>query len=606
MGRGSRGTVAEAVELSALTRGRRRWRMRVAAIAMSGGLILLSVFVAIFFGPLSVLPMSGGVLLNLWGFAWPILFIVSIVYRPKPWLATTAPAEEAGSGPLISILAPARNEEPVAEKLVRTYLDQDYANWQLLVIANNCTDKTAEVARWAAGGDPRVVVLECTFENGMKSDALNYALDFVNGDVILEMDADNHLPQGYLKTVADAFRDERVHAVQTQIRAGNARDNLLAAWQDLEFLAYSEVWNRGRATVGLPASIGGTGFAIRPEALKVVGGWHRELVEDFELHTRLVEKGIHVDYLGSATIYDEKPLSWSALINQRKRWVRGHLEVAVRRLPSKDRLGFMDELYLYSPALVAVSLFLFGLGYASLLFPGKIAGYLYFSPWIWFGCLLITFSATTAVAVRSKAWHLVPLVAPYVLFFTFHWVLVLLSAITPVRWSKTKTVHGVQAKKGLLPWLGFDTPQSTRVAAVVGIIAVAWLAPLVSGLRFAPSAFEAPLLQAGRPIAIAIAGAAGVSQGVVQGSVHDQYQKPIASATVTISNTLGVVARGRSNADGDFLMGQIQPGHYTVTVSSTGYQPASTEFDMPASGGVWVTATLALKGGGVIVMPIPY
>lgn len=577
-------------------------------VALGVGLVAYSIAVLLMFGPPSVLSLSGGVLLQLWGLVWPGLWLASMFWRPKRWPVPGAALAEDAEPPLITILAPARNEAPVAERLVRTYLEQDYTHWQLIVIANNCTDDTAELARRAAGGDPRVEVFECSFENGVKSDALNRAIPLAKGDVILEMDADNHLPQGYLGCVADAFADPEVQAVQTQIRAGNGRDNLLAAWQDLEFLVYSEVWNRGRATLGLAASIGGTGFAIRPDALRKMGGWSRDLVEDYELHTRLTEAGILVRYLGRVRIMDEKPVSWGALIQQRRRWIRGHLEVAMRRARNKNKMGFIDEIYLYSPVLTWISMCMFAMGYSSILFPNLIHGYAYFSPWFWFASLVTMMCAITLVVIRARDWYLLPHVPAYLMVFGFHWIVVFVIALFPVQWSHTKTVHGVSAKRGLLPWLGVDSWQSFRMGMLVLGIAIAWMTPLFNGLETAPPAKEAPILWGGRSIAYVAYAHGAEAAGSVSGTVRNHGGRPLEGADVTLTSLDGgEVTHALTPATGNFLFSGLATGRFRIDIAKAGLQPVSATFDVPVSRCVRVDVILVASGpSGVIIVPVPY
>ena len=590
---------------------RRRTRTGVVGAApyvtILGLLFIFAVMVQITLGPASVVSMTGGVLLHFWGLIWPILFVASAFWRIDRWPTEGAASDDGAKLPLITILAPARNEAPVVAKLVQTYLDQDYGHWQLLVLANNCTDDTADRARAAAQGDPRVEVLEMTFDNGVKSDALNRALPFAKGDVILEMDADNELPQGYLRVVADAFADPDVHAVQSQIRANNGRDNMLAAFQDLEFLVYSEVWNRGRAALGLCASIGGTGFAIRPWALERLGGWSRDLVEDYELHTRLVDEGIEVKYLGAIKIYDEKPVSWAALIRQRRRWIRGHLEVAARRSRSENRMGLIDEMYLYSPVVTFLSMVMFVMGWASVFFPEVIGGFAYFSPWFWLISLLEMIVAISIVVMRARDWYLLPFVVPYLLLFTYHWIIVFLLALFPVNWSATKTAHGVEAGDGFLAWLGVDSAASARSGLLVASIAIAWFLPLCTGLSSAPSPAQAPLLWGGASLAD-VAVAVGASAGTVEGVVRDKAGQPLPGATVGIANLdTGMSSNAVSTSDGTFAVASLPVGRYRVTISKDGLRPASVEFDLREGGSVRIDAVLVPSGGsGAIVIPRPY
>ena len=512
--------------------------------------------------------------------------------------------------PHITVLAPARNEEPVAERLVAQFRDQDYDNWRLIVIANNCTDGTARVAREAAAGDARITVLEATFQDGVKADALNFALDYVVGDVVLELDSDNQVPPDLLSSIAAAFSDPAVMAVQTQIRAYNARDGLLAAFQDLEFLIYSEIWNRGRAALGLGSSIGGTGFAARTQILKELGGWTRDLVEDFEMHTRLVAHGIHVTYLPWAHVFDEKPVTWDALVTQRKRWIRGHLEITARRAGAREKLGWIDQFYLFSPVFVALAMSLFVMGYLSLVFPRILSGYSYFSPWFWLVSLGIMVLAVTVTVSRARSWRLLAVgpAVPALLHVPLDGCFLCVDVPGLLGEIEDGPRCGNQGRAALMARhrrLAIRENRCRRVDHSYPVDASPFRRAEGGAL-----ALRGPVLQAGRSMAVALADAAearGIADGVVQGRVKNTNGGVISGADVYLTSGTGVTVRARTNSTGDFLFAGISAGSYLIEIQKSGYMSASTTFDMPADGGgMWVDATLSQGTGGVVVVPIPY
>lgn len=555
------------------------------------------------FGPASTLSIVGGALLVIFGSLWPFLWISSFFDKRK--IPTPEEARAAGSRPLISILAPARNEETVVDQMVIQMLEQTYDNWELFVIANNCTDTTADVARAAAGGDPRVVVYECKFDNGTKADALNRVLPKVNGEIVIQFDTDNTIEPHYLEEVTAAFADPDIHAVQTQIRAGNQREGLLAMLQDIEFLVYSEVFNRGRQAIGLGSSIGGTGFAVRTHIVREMGGWSRDLVEDFELHMRLVEKGIRVTYMRRVSVFDEKPLTWGALVRQRKRWVRGHLIISERRL-GRGGLGFIDQIYLYSPVFVALSMSLLVLGYVFWLAPAALDGYAYFSPMLWLISLLVTATAVSAAIVKARESHMLWLVPIYLLVFGFHWMTVFIAAMWPTTWGSSKTIHGVKAEHGVLHWLGIDGRESLVHMLLVCSISALWVTPLALGIVKQQGEFLPVLHYASRSVAVAKADASPLPNGVrVTGVVHERDGSPIEDATVRLTSKGGLVSTTTTFADGTFVFMDLPAGPYDIDVSKSGYQAASTSFLLPSIGYVWVDATLAPAGGGIGAVPVP-
>jgi cellulose synthase/poly-beta-1,6-N-acetylglucosamine synthase-like glycosyltransferase len=513
-----------------------------------------------------------------------------------------------GHRPLISVLAPARNEELVVGQMVTQMLRQTYEHWELFIIANNCTDRTAEVAREAAQGDSRVIVLEYTFENGMKADALNRALPKVNGEIVVEFDTDNGIDDDFMERVAAAFSDSSVEAVQTQILSSNTHEGLLAVLQDIEYMVYSEIFNRGREAMGLSSSIGGTGFAIRTRIIREMNGWSRALVEDFELFTRLVESGHKVSYLPYTGVWDEKPVSWNALVNQRKRWVRGHLKVTAQRF-GKGGFGVLDTLYLYAPLFVPLMLALLLIGYAFLLFPGLIDGYAYFSPVVWLSGLGVTWLATSWALVRSRRYRMLPWVPVYLLFFGFHWIVVFAAALAPVSWSATKTVHGAGNAKGILPWIGIDGARSVGIFVLVCFVSVLWVNPLIQGLAHLDQSSGQLIHYASNGESIAHAEASVVpaaDEYRVVGDVRDSGGATIEGATIVVRDTArGTTHSTTSDEYGNFGLRDVPVGRYEISVSMSGYDTARTTFELPQIGHVIVHARLAGSGGGISAIPVP-
>lgn len=601
----------------ALSTGRRVGRAVTSAL-LPLGLLVLAIVSAYVLEWTTALSLIGGILLIVLGAMWPILWLAAVVRRrmaafARPIETRQASAERGQTAalPRLSLLVPARNERAVIGRMVTQLVAQTHADFEAIIIVNNCADDTAAVARAVAGGDPRILVLEATFDRGVKADAVNFALPYAAGDVIVQLDADNVVGPDFLARLAEAFTDPATNAVQTAIRAANAEEGILPLLQDIEFLVYSDVFNAGRAALGRSSSIGGTGFAIRADIIRALGGWSRHLVEDFELHLRLARAGVKVGYLGDVTVYDEKPPTWGALINQRRRWIRGHLALsfspkAVAGLP------LMEVVYLYSPLGIALSLALLCLGYASTLLPGVVPPYAYLSPGFWLVSLLLTMTMLFFV-MRSRRHDasIIELLA-YVFLFGFHWVVVLLASMLPASWANTKTVHGEAARGGLLGYLGVDGVRSGAVALVTLSLAALWLAPLLGA--FATPEARSHLLspiESPRSSSVAVlsvienAQAAGTSS--LGGSVTSAADgTALGGATLTLVS--GSTRYAATTAtDGSFLIAVGKTGIYTLTASKAGYLNGSTTLTLGSGQAVNVSVLLSQQHGGVIyLVPVPY
>ena len=141
-----------------------------------------------------------------------------------------------GFNPRVAVLIPAYNEEKVIVRTIRSVLNSDYTNLHVIVIDDGSTDRTFEVAREAYAKDiaaGRVQVL--TKPNGGKAAALNYALERIDEEFYVGIDADTVIAMDAISKLIPHFEDERVGAVAGNAKVGN-RVNLWTRWQALEYI----------------------------------------------------------------------------------------------------------------------------------------------------------------------------------------------------------------------------------------------------------------------------------------------------------------------------------------------------------------------------------
>ena len=229
-----------------------------------------------------------------------------------------------------AILIAARNEEAVLPHLLDSIAAQDYPGTiHTFVVADNCTDRTAELAE-AHGA--RVFQRFNKHQIG-KGYALNYLLDHIDQsqyDAFLIFDADNLLEKDYVRQINrvaslgyDAFCGYR--------NAKNFGDNWLSAGYGLWYLHDSTHMNRSRMALSTTCAVNGTGFGFTRDLLERMGGWHFfTLTEDIEFTTWCATRGIRVGYCHDAILYDEQPTAFSVSVRQRTRWVQGGLQVSVK------------------------------------------------------------------------------------------------------------------------------------------------------------------------------------------------------------------------------------------------------------------------------------
>lgn len=230
------------------------------------------------------------------------------------------------------ILIPTRNEEKVVGKLIESIRSADYPQDKLdiFVIAHNCTDETARVAREAGA---RVYEYNNSAER-RKGYAMKYLVDRVNEeygvdsyDGFFVFDADNILDGQYFSKMNDAFvANDRKHIITSYRNSKNFGSNVMAAMYGLYFGYTCRFEARGRAVVGSGTRVAGTGFLINSKHFR--DGWNYfTLSEDTELTADCLLDNVKVIYCDDAIFYDEQPTTFRVMWNQRLRWAKGHLSV---------------------------------------------------------------------------------------------------------------------------------------------------------------------------------------------------------------------------------------------------------------------------------------
>jgi len=366
-------------------------------------------------------------------FIWIFMGFASFFYRKKPDKIKTSETIP------VVVLIPAHNEEGVIKNILFDLLNQHYKKMEIVVVAHNCTDKTAEIARSVL--DSRIHILEFNSIASGKALALNYGLKYIIGnklgEVIAQFDTDNRFHDPLLFNRAlSYFDDQNVDVIQGTLYTSNTYDSLLSFLQEVEYNVFSCISWQGRDALKLPCFLAGTGIFIRTSILEEVDGWSNSLVEDFELFTRLTLRKKKIIYADNVVIYDEKPITWSAVMKQRSRWVKGHLCV------TRDNIhkfgNWLDYLYRLSPLAVYawwisnfIYIYYFLTGQMSVL---NVSGVI----WVGWSLLFLLFMIATTWKKRGFKRTLV---LPIYWLFGFHWMLVSLYALGVRSWEETKTVH---------------------------------------------------------------------------------------------------------------------------------------------------------------------
>jgi peptidoglycan-N-acetylglucosamine deacetylase len=232
-----------------------------------------------------------------------------------------------GFNPRVAVLIPSYNEEKVIVRTIRSVLNSDYENLHIIVIDDGSKDRTAEVAREAyaheiATGHVQVLVKP----NGGKAAALNYALDRIEEDIYVGIDADTVIAADAISKLIPHFEDLEIGAVAGNAKVGN-RVNLWTRWQALEYITSQNFERRALDLFNVVTVVPGAIGAWRTAAVRAAGCYPVNTVaEDADLTMSLLEQGLKVVYEDRSLAFTEAPIDAKGLMRQRFRWSFGTLQ----------------------------------------------------------------------------------------------------------------------------------------------------------------------------------------------------------------------------------------------------------------------------------------
>jgi len=241
-------------------------------------------------------------------------------------------ADIDGQAKAVTVVIPAHNEASnLSPTLVSALASLAHAQalshqpHRIVVIADNCTDNTADIAR--AHG---VAVLERhdTSARG-KGHALHFAFTALADDAsagFVVIDADTRMPTDFIHHAARAL-GAGMACFQASYRVLNADDSLRTKWMQLALTGFNHLRLIARERLGLSVGILGNGFGLSKAALQSVPYTASSVVEDLEYHLRLVQAGLRVRYLADAEVRAEMPVQAEAAGTQRARWEGGRFQM---------------------------------------------------------------------------------------------------------------------------------------------------------------------------------------------------------------------------------------------------------------------------------------
>lgn len=263
-----------------------------------------------------------------------------------------------------AVIIAAHNEANVLGELIKNLRGLDYPDelYDVLVVADNCADNTAQVA--AQNG--AIVYERKDPDNGGKGYALKWMFQRIlegdkEYDAVCIFDADNLVHKDFLlhmnKRLLQGYK-----VVQGYIESKNSSDTWITANYSINFWIGNRVCQLPRSYIGLSCYLMGTGSVISADILQRIGWNPSCLTEDLEFTLKLILSGTKVAWAHDAITYDERPVGFMQSIRQRIRWLQGQSycicrymkALIVRAATKRDRVAFDAVMYILQPFFIVL------------------------------------------------------------------------------------------------------------------------------------------------------------------------------------------------------------------------------------------------------------
>ena len=266
----------------------------------------------------------------------------------------------------LAVLVAARNEEKVIPYLLKSLDAQEYPkeSYRVFVVADNCTDRTAEVARSCGAtvferNDPEHIGKGYAMEFLLRSIDESEGADAFDAYVVF--DADNLAEPNFLTEINKVY-DGGSDVIVAYRNAKNYGDNWISAGHGLWFIREASTLNAARSILGQGCVLAGTGFLFSRKVKELHGGWPFHLLtEDAEFMIESSLAGYPTAYAPDAEFYDEQTSSLKISLRQRLRWAKGGIQVfrkywrPLLRSALRGNATSLEQLICIAPAYVMMT-----------------------------------------------------------------------------------------------------------------------------------------------------------------------------------------------------------------------------------------------------------
>jgi 1,2-diacylglycerol 3-beta-glucosyltransferase len=262
--------------------------------------------------------------------AYQYLLALASIKQPSVAVGSSRPCRR------FAIAIPAHDEARVLPATLAQLRRQDYPIdlFDVHVVADHCSDSTAEVARRSGAavheryGPPK----------GRKAYALKWLLDRLldehpGYDAVAVFDADSQVASNFLQ-IMDGHLRTGAQVLQGQHIVSNPGDSMLAAIAAVDMRLNNRLRNQSRRNLGSSCRLMGDAMVFDAQVLRTLGWQGESLTEDREYGYQLMLNGFRVQYVPEAQSYGQAAGGWRQALPQRLRWYQG-IAAMQRRLAGR-------------------------------------------------------------------------------------------------------------------------------------------------------------------------------------------------------------------------------------------------------------------------------
>ena len=258
-----------------------------------------------------------------------LLQVLAAILLPK---STFKPQPDIAR-PSVAVLIPAHNESAVITNTIQTILSQLKAQDQLLVVADNCTDDTASIARNLGA----TVVERFNVTLRGKGYALDHGIQYLHNtppQVVMIIDADCSISADFIQVLAQACVELQRPVQALDLMLAPANPSLKMRIAEFAWAVKNKVRPLGFKALGLPCQLMGTGMAFLWRDITKMSLANGHIAEDMKLGIDFCRAAKAPVFIPNVLVTSLFPQGEKASTAQRARWEHGHLGTIINEAPS--------------------------------------------------------------------------------------------------------------------------------------------------------------------------------------------------------------------------------------------------------------------------------